>query len=171
MKKYLLVAVAALVLVPAALAADPGDSSAAAACRTLQKTAPAMFGSGKTYKNLGACVSVKSQQADQNAANAAKTCQAERADANFAGSHDGKSFNDFYGSSSNEKGKGNALGKCVSSKAKAKSAEQNSAELNAAKQCKKERTADPAAFKTKYGTNRTKSNAFGKCVAQKTQQP
>ncbi len=30
-----------------------------------------------------------------------------------------------------------------------------------------ERKADPAAFKAKYGTNRSKRNAFGKCVASK----
>ena len=39
--------------------------------------------------------------------------------------------------------------------------------INAAKQCKSERAANPAAFKAKYGTNETKSNAFGKCVSEK----
>lgn len=32
--------------------------------------------------------------------------------------------------------------------------------------CRAERAADPAAFRTKYGTNRNKANAFGKCVSQ-----
>ncbi|HET8556099.1 MAG TPA: hypothetical protein VFL58_02175 [Gaiellaceae bacterium] len=41
---------------------------------------------------------------------------------------------------------------------------------NAAKTCKAERSADPAAFRTKYGTNRGNANgaganAFGKCVS------
>jgi hypothetical protein len=41
---------------------------------------------------------------------------------------------------------------------------------NAAKTCRTERTADPAAFKTKYGTNGGNAkgagaNAFGKCVS------
>lgn len=43
-----------------------------------------------------------------------------------------------------------------------------SAEQNAAKKCKAERgtTAESiAAFKTKYGTNANKANAFGKCVS------
>jgi hypothetical protein len=31
-------------------------------------------------------------------------------------------------------------------------------------------TADPAAFKAKYGTNKNKSNAFGKCVSGKVKQ-
>jgi hypothetical protein len=171
-KRYLLVAAAALVLAPAALADEPGDAGAAAACKTLQKTAPAMFGSGKTYKNLGACVSAKSQQADENASNAAKACKAEQADSNFAGAHGGKSFAELYGTSGNAKGKGNAFGKCVSDKATAQTASENKAELNAAKQCKAQR-ADAGfasshsgkSFSDFYGTNGNKKNAFGKCVS------
>ena len=50
--------------------------------------------------------------------------------------------------------------------------QQVQAEENAAKTCKAERTQDPDAFKAKYGTNKNKSNAFGKCVSQhaKTQE-
>jgi hypothetical protein len=36
---------------------------------------------------------------------------------------------------------------------------------NAAKACKAERAADPAAFTTKYGTNKNGKNAYGKCVS------
>ena len=43
-----------------------------------------------------------------------------------------------------------------------------SAEQNAAKACKAERTQMGVdAFKTKYGTNANKANAFGKCVSAK----
>jgi hypothetical protein len=38
---------------------------------------------------------------------------------------------------------------------------------NAAKACKAERAADPAAFTTKYGTNKNGRNAYGKCVSAK----
>jgi hypothetical protein len=38
---------------------------------------------------------------------------------------------------------------------------------NAAKACKAERAADPAAFTTKYGTNKNGKNAYGKCVSAK----
>jgi hypothetical protein len=38
---------------------------------------------------------------------------------------------------------------------------------NAAKVCKAERAADPAAFTTKYGTNKNGKNAYGKCVSAK----
>ena len=41
------------------------------------------------------------------------------------------------------------------------------AEKNAAKACKAERAKDPVAFKTKYGKNPNKANAFGKCVSMK----
>jgi hypothetical protein len=37
--------------------------------------------------------------------------------------------------------------------------------VDAAKTCKAERDADPAAFTAKYGTNKNKKNAFGKCVS------
>ncbi len=61
--------------------------------------------------------------------NAAKECKAEQADPNFAASHDGKTFDEFYGTNGNPKketsGTGkNAFGKCVSSKAKAKGEEE-----------------------------------------------
>jgi hypothetical protein len=41
---------------------------------------------------------------------------------------------------------------------------------NAAQECKAERTADPAAFSEKYGTNKNKKNAYGKCVSGKAQE-
>jgi hypothetical protein len=171
-KRLLLVCVVALLVVPAAFADDSSGDSSAAACKALQKTAPAMFGSGKTYKNLGSCVSAKSKQSDENASNAAKTCKAEQADANFAGGHGGKSFSDYYGTSGNGKGKGNAFGKCVSGKAKSETDAENKAELNAAKQCKAQRADSGFAgnhggksFGDFYGTNRNKRNAFGKCVS------
>jgi hypothetical protein len=39
---------------------------------------------------------------------------------------------------------------------------------NAAKTCKAERDADPAAFAEQYGTNKNKKNAYGKCVSSKS---
>jgi hypothetical protein len=38
---------------------------------------------------------------------------------------------------------------------------------NAAKACKAERAANPAAFTKKYGTNKNGKNAYGKCVSTK----
>jgi hypothetical protein len=48
-----------------------------------------------------------------------------------------------------------------------------STEQNAAKQCKAERGTTSTtidAFKTKYGTNKNKANAFGKCVSKLAKQ-
>ena len=41
----------------------------------------------------------------------------------------------------------------------------------AAKTCKAERSADPQAFAEKYGTNKNKKNAYGKCVSQTAKGP
>lgn len=41
---------------------------------------------------------------------------------------------------------------------------------NAAKACKAERAADPAAFTAKYGTNKNGRNAYGKCVSAKARE-
>jgi hypothetical protein len=51
---------------------------------------------------------------------------------------------------------------------KAVAAPGQSADKNAAKACKAERASlGESAFKTKYGTNANKANAFGKCVSGK----
>jgi hypothetical protein len=41
---------------------------------------------------------------------------------------------------------------------------------NAAQACKEERAADAAAFAEKYGTNKNKKNAYGKCVSDATEE-
>jgi hypothetical protein len=176
MKTVFVIAVAAVVAalaVPAALAAEPSTPSAY--CKNLKKTSPLMFGAGATYKTLGACVAAQGKVAAQSTANAAKACKAEQADANFAAGHGGKSFAEYYGGNDKAKGAGadkNAFGKCVSAKAKEGTAAQQSAQLNAAKQCKAQRAdAGFAAahggktFAQYYGKNGNLRNAFGKCVS------
>jgi len=41
---------------------------------------------------------------------------------------------------------------------------------NAAHECKAERAADATAFAEKYGTNKNKKNAYGKCVSGKAEE-
>jgi hypothetical protein len=139
---------------------------------TFEKT----YGTNKNGKNaFGKCLSHRTNQdqATQQSAqtSAEKTCRSEQNDSSFASSHNGKTFDQFYGTNGNGK---NAFGKCVSSHARSSSQQSESsqvkAEDNAARQCRKEQSADPAAFKDKYGTNANKSNAFGKCVSQKAHQ-
>ena len=101
---------------------------------------------------------------------ASKECRAER------GSDPAtqEAFRQKYGT--NENGK-NAFGKCVSGKAKKAEQQEDAEDLaaieatkNAAKECDAERgdTAESrAAFQEKYGTNKNKKNAFGKCVSGK----
>jgi hypothetical protein len=59
------------------------------------------------------------------------------------------------------------FGACVRSTARDEAREEQNAHTNAAKECKAEREADPAAFMDTYGTNPNKRNAFGKCVSKK----
>ena len=123
------------------------------------------YGTNKNKRNaFGKCVSKRTNATTDvvKAAkqNAAKDCAAER-------TADPAAFTLKYGTG---KHGANAHGKCVSQKAKSEAAktvkDQVKADVNAAKACKTERTADPAAFKDKYGTNANKRNAFGKCVSK-----
>jgi hypothetical protein len=80
-------------------------------------------------------------------------------------------FRQTYGTNHN---RANAMGKCRSAErkalkkdgSKAKTKTRHKAIISAAKTCKAERAHDAAAFKTAYGTNANKSNAFGRCVSK-----
>ena len=173
-------AVALAFAVPTAALADQPSSTdqknAAKECKALQKAMGDVnftkaFGTNKNGKNAyGKCVSKKAREEASErsdaAKNAAKQCKAEQADPNFAATHDGKTFEQVYGTNKNGN---NAYGKCVSQKAKANKAKadaQDKAAVNAAKTCRAEQKLDPVAFKNKYGTNENKANAFGKCVSK-----
>jgi hypothetical protein len=172
MRKLAILTALALTAAPAYAAggSSTAKTSAQKQCRS-ERTAMGSqtfrdtYGTNKNKSNaFGKCVSHRTSQNTQDEktakSNAAKDCKAERA-------ADPAAFQTKYGNGKNK----NAFGKCVSqnAKAKTKQAEQSQvkAEENAAKQCKDERTADPAAFQTKYGTGKNKKNAFGKCVSQK----
>jgi len=167
MKTLLISAVAALLAIPALAAAGdytlPPSNAASAACKAERASNPALFkqtyGTNKNKSNaLGKCISkhTKTETANQN--NAAKECRAEQADTTFATTH-GKTFDEFY--ATNKKGS-NAFGKCVSSKAKAKSNADVKADVKAMKSCKADRKADADQFRADWGGKR---NAFGKCVS------
>jgi hypothetical protein len=165
MHKLALLAVLALVAVPAAFAQDSTSPSSQAS--TLCKQQQTQLGAstfkllyGGTSNAYGRCVSKLASTVSSDNANAAKQCAAERGDATFATSHASKTFAQFYG---NSHGK-NAFGKCVSSKAQTLEQAQQKATITAAKTCKTERTSTGLdAFTAKYGGH-TKS-AFGKCVS------
>jgi hypothetical protein len=155
MKKFVLALSLCAVLVPAAALAAPPAQSPNAYCNANAS----LIGAGKLYKNKGACITAQRAQQAANSASAAKACKAELADSNFAAGHDGKSFAQYYGTTSQDAdGNGNALGKCVSKKANAKTAAQQTTEVKAAKACRTD------ALKAETGAGKLYRN-FGACVA------
>jgi hypothetical protein len=156
----------ALAVPAVALAATPNGQdreNAARTCKALRTSmGPTLF--GQTYgtaesnrKNaMGKCVSQHARAESEARQSSRAQCAAEMADPNFAATHDGKSFREFYGN----------FGHCVSSKNRAARAEARSDTLNAARQCKAERARlGPPAFRAQYGRNSNDRNAFGKCVS------
>lgn len=178
--RILMFAALAALVVPAASFADGPTgqdvANGARACSALRTSMGAelfrqTYGTAASnHRNaFGRCVSQWARSEHQSRVSARSACNTERSDPNFAAAHDGKSFAEFYGTG--PKGS-NAFGRCVSSKAKADSAEARQNTMNAAKQCKAERTQIGAAeFRAKYGKNANDRNAFGKCVSQLAKAP
>ena len=173
-RRLSLVLLAVGAFAPAAALADTTPTPAAQSqanhdCTTLQTTLGAAtfkqtYGTNANRSNaFGKCVSKMATAEQQNLTAAPGACRAEQSDSTFAANHGGKTFDQTYGTGNLK----NAFGKCVSAKAKAAAAQDVQAVEAAAKACSTERAADPAAFKTKYGTNANKANAFGKCVSGK----
>jgi hypothetical protein len=177
----LAIGLVAVLALPALAAAKPpvdqeNMQAAHAQCKTERGKTKATRELFKTqYSSMSQCVreNAAEEAAEEAAAlkNASKECKAEAADPNFAATHAGKTFAEFYGANGNGK---NAHGKCVSTKAKAKKAEMDAEDAeevedlkNAAKACAGERRSMGAdEFADKYGTNSNDSNAFGKCVSK-----
>jgi hypothetical protein len=159
--------VAALVL-PAAATAKPDQSDrrdARAECKAergkSKATREAFRGKYGSFKSCMRQTAAEEEQEGETAhKNAAKECKAEREE---MGS---EAFAEAYGTNANKK---NAFGKCVSTKAKQKEAEEDAEDAeeakefrNAAKECAAEREEmGDEAFAEAYGTNENKKNAFG----------
>jgi hypothetical protein len=176
-------------MVPAGAVAKPDAADKHAAvkqCKAERGKSKATHQAFKQkYHSFRRCVrqNAAEEHAEKQAAlkNAAKQCKAERADPDFPATHDGKTFQEFYGA--NKKNGKNAFGKCVSAKAREQKAAEDRADAqevqafkNAAQECSAERS-DPGfaaahggkTFEEFYGTNHNKRNAFGKCVSGKSQ--
>lgn len=168
MRKFLLLLVGAAVLcVPAVTAAAPKPAKLAAQiCRSIRaQDGKQTF--RQTYHSFAGCVKANKPDAKQDVTNAARTCRAERSDPDFAANHDGKTFEQFYGTNGgNDHGAGrNAFGKCVSAIARQNAKSDVEDSVAAAKSCKALKANDPAGFVSTYGSGR---NAFGKCVAKQS---
>jgi hypothetical protein len=189
MKTFLIAILGAAVLVlPAGAVAKPDAADKRAAIKQCKaergKTKATRQAFKAKYHSFSRCIhqNAVEEHAEKQVAlkSAAKQCKAERADENFAATHDGKTFQQFYGTNKNGK---NAYGKCVSTKAhelKAAEDQEDAQEVqafkNAAQECAAERSDagfpaghDGKTFEEFYGTNRNKRNAFGKCVSSKSQ--
>jgi hypothetical protein len=153
---------------------DPSASSSAghaqtALCKQQLKTMGAdrfratYAPNGSGENAFGKCVSQHAQKDEDGGKNPAKTCKAERASLGV------DAFGKKYGTNHNLR---NAFGKCVSGKSKDDTkADQDEDALGADKPCKKERAElGDEAFKSKYGRNHNKANAFGKCVSSKSKE-
>jgi len=171
--RFLIAALLAALVVPAiSLAEGPTGQdreNAARTCKVLRASlGDAIF--KQTYGTIqsnrrnafGKCVSQWARSEKLNRQAAQTACEAEKADPNFAATHGGKTFDQFYGNGPNG---ANALKRCISLKTRAAAAEARSDTLQAAKQCKAERALDAPAFRAKYGKNANDRNAFGKCVS------
>jgi hypothetical protein len=150
--------VAAAVAPVAALAAAPSTDatkSAQADCTAL-KAKMGLTPFSQAYSSFGACVSSFASVEQANITSAQATCTAQQADANFASAHNGKTFDQFYGTG--KKGN-NAFDNCVSAVAHASSKTEQQNRLNPSRTCSTTRTQMTAAVFTKtYAT-------FGKCVS------
>ena len=166
---FLLVGTAVLCVPAVSIAANSSPSPAKLAaqmCRSIRThDGKQLF--RQTYHSFAGCLNKTKSDAAQDVSNAAKTCKAQRSDPNFAASHDGKTFQQFYGTNAGSaQGAGaNAFGKCVSTIAKQNAHSDVSDAVAAAKTCKSLKANDPTSFQATYGTGR---NAFGKCVAKQS---
>jgi hypothetical protein len=165
MRKLIICAAVAFALAPlAAFATTSPRQAASKDCIALRaKIGSAAFTQAFGGSNaFGVCVSrlTRFEQADLSSANT--LCRAEQADPNFAASHGGKTFAEFYGSGAKHK---NAFGNCVALKARSSSASGRSG-MNPARACAALRVRMTVSlFKQSFGTNANHSNAFGKCVS------
>ena len=167
MKRIVSIAIFTLALAAISVsAAAPGPDAtknASVACTALKaKIGATAF--VQAYTTFGRCVSNLAPVEQQNVASSQAACTAEQSDANFAATHSGKTFDQYYGNGPKAK---NAFGNCVSAKAKASSQAEQQARPNPSRSCRSLRTQmGVSPFNQLYGKNASDKNAFGKCVSK-----
>jgi hypothetical protein len=169
MKRLFLVLVAVAALTPVAAFAGTSQSTtrAHADCAQL-RAAMGQSAFSQAYPTFGACVASYAPVEQKVDTSAQATCTAQQSDATFPVTHDGKTFDQYYGTPSGKSGKsGNdAFGKCVSTVTKSNVKVEQQGRLNPAQTCKSLRTQlGTATFDQTYGKNANDRNAFGKCVS------
>jgi hypothetical protein len=145
---------------PSVAKADP--TVAPRVCRALQATMGA-HAFRAAFKAFGTCVSRVSPVDTLSRESAEAQCRAEQNDPAFAASHDGKTFDAFYGRGQSGK---NAFANCVTTKLRATVAVIQRATPNPAQSCRSMRSSMTGpTFALAFGTNANHANAFGKCVS------
>lgn len=158
----LLVAVAALAPVAASAGTSPSATAARTDCAKL-RAAMGVTTFAHAYKTFGACVSSYAPVEKQVSVSATATCTTEQADPNFASTHGGKTFDQYYGTGKHDR---NAFANCVAAVTKADRKAEQQGRMNPARTCRAERTQMTApVFNKTYGKNANSQNAFGKCVS------
>jgi hypothetical protein len=166
MRKFMLLLSLVALAAPVAAFADAPPSPAQTAQKMCVADKAAMGSAfATTYRTFGKCVSSHAKAAQNAVTNAAKSCKAQQADANFATAHGGKTFVQFYGSSNGKSTPQNAMGKCVSQAVQSAVAAQAKASKAALKSCLADRKANKTSFATTYGTG---PDALAKCVTAKS---
>jgi len=153
-----------VVLTP--VAALAGTSSSATSARSDCLKLQAAMGTtafAQAYLMFGACISGYAPVEQQVTTSAKATCTAQQADPNFAATHGGKTFDQFYGSGKKDR---NAFDNCVSIVAKANRQAEQQGRINPAQTCRAIRKElGVSLFDLSYGKNKNDRNAFGKCVS------
>lgn len=158
----ILVAVAAFAPVAALAGTSPSATSARTDCAKL-RAAMGVSAFSHAYATFGACVSSYTPVERAVSASATATCTAEQADPNFASTHNGETFDQYYGAGKHDR---NAFANCLASVAKADRKAEQEGRMNPARTCRSLRTQMTASvFNKTYGKNSTNRNAFGKCVS------
>jgi hypothetical protein len=164
MKRLLIViaVVAAVAPVAASAGTSASTTSARADCAKLRATMGTTAFS-HAYATFGACVSRYAPIEQQVATSANATCATQQADPNFAATHGGKTFTQFYGVGKKEH---DAFARCLSTVAKANRLAEQQGRLNPARTCRALRSQLTASvFNQTYGKSANDRNAFGKCVS------
>jgi hypothetical protein len=162
MKRLILVLVVVAVVVPVAAFAGTSSASARSDCAKLRATVGAAAFS-QAYATFGACVSRYAPIEQLVTSGAKATCTAQQADPDFAATHDGKTFDQYYGKGKKDQ---NAFANCVSIVAKAIRTAERQGRMNPARTCRSIRAQLGASlFDMSYGKNKNDRNAYGKCVS------
>jgi hypothetical protein len=161
-KKVIVLLVAVVVLAPMAASAGTSSTSARSDCAKL-RAAMGTTAFSQAYATFGACVSRYAPIEQQVTNSANLTCTAQQADPNFAATHGGKTFDQYYGGGKKDR---NAFANCVSIVAKANRQAEQQGRMNPAQTCRAIRTRlTVSLFDLSYGKNENDRNAFGKCVS------